>query len=205
VQINPDYVEAYFNLGNVLAEQGRWAEAIGYFEQALQIQPDFANAHNNLGIELCKRGDFVEAIAHFEQAVQLNSDFVSAHNNLGKVFSTEGRVAEAIGQYEKVIQINPTNAEAHLSLAWLLVSGPDVTFYDGERAVELAEQAVRLVGQDTPSALDILATAYAQTGRYPEAVQAARRGINAAVKQGADTEGLRKRLAHYERKVLSRE
>jgi tetratricopeptide (TPR) repeat protein len=48
VQINPDFVEAHYNLGIVLAQTGKSQEAAKHFEQALQIRPDFTDARNAL-------------------------------------------------------------------------------------------------------------------------------------------------------------
>ena len=42
LEINPDYVEAHYNLGNALAGRGQVDEAIAHFQKAL----DLASARN---------------------------------------------------------------------------------------------------------------------------------------------------------------
>ncbi|MGO9245544.1 MAG: tetratricopeptide repeat protein, partial [Verrucomicrobiia bacterium] len=50
LRIEPDYVDAHYNLGIALSHIGKIQEAIGQYEQALRIKPDHAKAHNNLGV-----------------------------------------------------------------------------------------------------------------------------------------------------------
>ena len=52
IQIDPNSVLAYSNLGAALSEHGRRDEAIRYLERAIQINPDFALAHGNLAVAL---------------------------------------------------------------------------------------------------------------------------------------------------------
>jgi len=41
--------DAHYNWGNALALQGKLAESILHYQQALQIKPDYADAHFKLG------------------------------------------------------------------------------------------------------------------------------------------------------------
>jgi hypothetical protein len=61
-------------------------------------------------------------------------------------------------------------------------------------------------GQD-PTLLDTLAVAYAETGRFPEAIQTSRQALSVAQQQGnqALVEGLRARIALYEAGIPYRE
>jgi TPR repeat protein len=67
-------------------------------------------------------------------------------------------------------------APARNDLAWLLATCPDANIRDGARAVVLAEQAV----DESPDAakLDTLAAAYAEVGRFEDAIATQRRVIS---------------------------
>jgi hypothetical protein len=52
VQLEPDSLQAQYNLGVVLGHQNRHREAIPHYEAAVQIKPDFTGALNNLGLLL---------------------------------------------------------------------------------------------------------------------------------------------------------
>ena len=62
---------------------------------------------------------------------------------------------------------------AQNDLAWLLATCPDNSVRNGQKAVELAQQAVQLSNGRSPEILDTLAAAYAEAGRFHEAVETA--------------------------------
>jgi cytochrome c-type biogenesis protein CcmH/NrfG len=64
----------------------------------------------------------------------------------------------------------PGNPHLLSNLAWVLATCPQAAVRDGVRAVELAQQAVRLTDGNDPSMLGTLAAAYAEAGRFPEAI-----------------------------------
>ena len=81
--IDPSSPVAQNNVALELARQGKVAEAIEHFEQALRIKPDYALAQSNLGSSLYLRGRLAEAIEHFEEALRIDPDLAEAHNNWG--------------------------------------------------------------------------------------------------------------------------
>jgi len=65
-------------------------------------------------------------------------------------------------------------------LAWLLATASDDSVRDGKRAVQLAERANTLAGNNDPTILHTLAAAYAEAGRFDEALQTARQAMKLA-------------------------
>jgi tetratricopeptide (TPR) repeat protein len=130
--------EAHYNLGSVLLQQSKEAEAIAHFEQALRFNPDYAEPHYNYGVALQQLGKVPEAIGHYEQALRLKPDMAEAHNNLGGVLEQAGRVQEAIQHYEQALRINPDYAEAHNNLGGTLFEAGKL-----EEAIGHYEHALR--------------------------------------------------------------
>ena len=62
LEINPDYIEALNNLGNVLREQGDLTEAMKNFKQILKTNPNHIEALNNLGSVQRDRGNLISAL-----------------------------------------------------------------------------------------------------------------------------------------------
>ena len=58
LRLNPDYIEAYINLGLTLVKAGRLQEAIEHYQQALRLNPDYVEAHINLGNALAMQANF---------------------------------------------------------------------------------------------------------------------------------------------------
>ena len=71
IDSDPDYAEAYNNLGNAYLIKGEPDKAITTYKKAVAIRPDYANAHNNLAVTYCSKGNYESAIIHCDKAVAL--------------------------------------------------------------------------------------------------------------------------------------
>lgn len=189
---------AHNNLGGLLGQKGQLEKAILHFEKAIEIRPNFADAHYNLGVILGSQGRFDKAIPYLENALKINPNDATGHCTLGAVFSKQRKFDKALLHFEKALAINPNSAEVQNDLAWLLATCPDAALRDGKRAVELAHAADLLSGGNRTAVLNTLAAAYAEAGKYPEAVATAHRALNAAAGQASAAEGIRMRLRLYE-------
>jgi serine/threonine protein kinase/Tfp pilus assembly protein PilF len=72
----------HYELGKRLQDQGKLAEAIAEYREAIRLRPDFAKAHVALGIILGRQDKLHQAIAEYREAIRLKPDYASAHNNL---------------------------------------------------------------------------------------------------------------------------
>jgi Flp pilus assembly protein TadD len=168
--LQPDHVAARLQLGIVRGRQGKLAEAAEAFSRVLRLRPDDAGAHNNLGNVLVLQGKHEEAVRQFEETVRLKPDHAGAYNNLAISCKKLGRVGDAIAHYREAIRLQPDSLQALNNLAWLLAAEPDGRFRNGAEAVALGTRACELTKYQNPVALTTLAAAYAETGRFQEAV-----------------------------------
>src|SRR5258707_1105903 len=72
--LNPAYVEALINLGNVLREIGQRREAVPLFEQAIKLDPGRVEAHWHLGSVFFELRRVHEAAASYARALALKPD-----------------------------------------------------------------------------------------------------------------------------------
>jgi tetratricopeptide (TPR) repeat protein len=153
------------NLGLALYNQGRTAEAIEHYLQALRIKPDYEKAHSNLGVALDTQGRTAEAIEHYLQALRIKPDYVDAHNNLGLALYNQGRTAEAIEHYLQALRIKPDYVDAHNNLG--------VALNNQGRTAEAIEHYLQILGikPDYEKAHYNLGVALDEQGRTAEAIQ----------------------------------
>jgi tetratricopeptide (TPR) repeat protein len=183
LQIRPDLAEGIYNLGNDLREKGRVDEAIAQYQEALRINPDHAAARINLGGAFLQTGRLDEAISHLQRALQINPGNAPAHNNLGNAFLQKGNLSEAIAHFRRAMQLEPDDPWPKNNLAEILATCPEASLRDGKKAVELATQADELAGGENPIILRTLAAAFAEAGRYSEAVATTQRALPLAEAQ----------------------
>ena len=207
VRINPGYAKAHANLGVALQRQGKSVEAIEHFHRALQINPEDASAHNNLGNALQLQGDFAGAIEHYRRALKIRPDHASTHSNLGDAFGVQGDIPAAVRHYTRALDLNPNSLPALNRLAWIRATHGDAALRDGAQAVELAERSCELTGHQDATAIDTLAAAYAEAGRFDEAINTASQAIGAASAAGDEklAQKIRDRVVLYRQGVPYRE
>jgi hypothetical protein len=71
------------------------------------------------------------------------------------------------------LQERTDHPEALNELAWVLWTNPDGSLRDGAEVVRLAERASQLTKREMPSVLLTLGAAYAEAGRFSDAVACA--------------------------------
>jgi tetratricopeptide (TPR) repeat protein len=178
IQLNPDYAEAHYNLGVVLGVQGQLDEAIEQYRKAIQLKPDYTDAHGNLANVLATQGKLDEAVKEYQRLLELAPNSAQAHFRFGQVLQARRNFPASAAEYQKALDLDSRHLAAHLSLAWVLATCPEASLRDGNKAVELGQQAEQLAGGESPQILDTLAAAYAEAGRFGEAVETARRALN---------------------------
>ncbi len=165
--------EANFNtaLGQKLALQGRYQEAVPLYRRALEIAPDFAGAayfaeaHYNLGTLYFKLNQADKAGEELQQAIDLDPGLAEAHYNWALLLAARGRLGEAIEQYQKAIIASPDFIEARYDLGVAFGLRGQV-----EDAIEQYRKAIE-INPDYADAHGNLANLLLAQGRLDEAVQ----------------------------------
>jgi tetratricopeptide (TPR) repeat protein len=168
------------NLGIIFLDKGQLDEAISKLQAAIELRPENGPAHDNLAKALLRKGRLPEAMVQYRKFLEIEPGNVEARNTLGTALIQQGRVSEAITQWQEALAIEPDNGNAASNLAWVLATCPENSIRDGAHAVELAEKAMRLSGSKIPMVFRVLAAAYAENGRYSDAIDTAQRGADLA-------------------------
>jgi len=202
LEMRPDNAKAYHNLGVVAWNQGQTDRAIELFRQTLRIHPYNVKTRYFLALALLKNGRLQEARDALLKEAQLDSeprDLARVHWKLGEIYNQLGQSARAIEHYEKALQFNGRHVGALRGLAWILATDPQAENRDPARAVALAERAQQF--RTSAETLDVLGAAYAEAGRFAEAVQAGRKALALAQLRGDQAqhiEEIRRRISLYQ-------
>jgi len=166
----PGDVKVRYNLGHVFMVLQRFDEAIPELRQAIQLKPDYGEAHYDLGAALMAQNDIAGAIQEFRTTLTLTNNRPAAHALLASLLRIQGDIAGAIEQYREALRVQSDDAESMHELAWLEATHPDSTVRNGPDAVRLEEKAEELTGGHNPAVMIGLAAAYAEVGRFADAV-----------------------------------
>jgi len=140
------------------------------------------------------------AVTNFNLALQVGTNQASVHENLGLALLLQAKTPQAVAQFQEAIRLQPDSPEALNNLAWIRATHRSAQFRNGQLAVTQAERAVALTHTNDVGKLDTLAAAYAEAGRFPEAVTTARRAAEMAIVAGQTglVAQIQSRLKQYE-------
>jgi len=197
--LDPDFPDAHFNVGGALLLQGKLREALPHYEAALKLSPDYAEAHLNCGKALLNLGKLEEAEIHLREARRLQPDNIETHRSLAAVYSGLNRSRDQAHEYAEMLRLAPDWPEVLNNLAWLLATHPSAEIRNGAEAVPLAERACALTSRTNLWLLSTLAAAYAEAGKFPDAVSTQQKVCDLAAAQtnSGPADSFKQRLELY--------
>ena len=134
---------AHLNLGVALERQGRDAEAVAEYREALRIYPKSSDTHNNLANLFDTMGETNAALAEYQEAIRLDPKSTAPRNNLGTLYVKLGRLDDAMKQYAESGQLDPKDAHAYFLMGKVLLREGR----DGE-AISQFQKAAQLAPDD---------------------------------------------------------
>jgi tetratricopeptide (TPR) repeat protein len=184
VEVTGDNYMAQVTLGYGYEHAGRVAEALAHYRTAIALYPTDRLAYEALGELTGKSGAWADAAAAYEAVLQIDPHAAAAHLGLANALPHLGRKAEAVGHLEAALQDGSNSPELLNNLAWGLATSADSRLRNGPRAVQLAEQACALTYDQKTIMIGTLAAAYAEAGRFAEAVATAQKACASATAHG---------------------
>jgi tetratricopeptide (TPR) repeat protein len=188
--VTPDNTTAHMVLGIGLHSQGWNERAMAEYRTAAALNPSGNTVHYNMGLLLHSQRKWQDAADQYELFIRLNSEsppdssklLYCAHFNLVDVLSHLGRFREAVAHLREAVRLYPDDVAALNNLAWVLASSNDPEIRNGAEAVRLAEHACKLTRHQATLLVGTLAAAYAEAGRFADAVATAQKACALASK-----------------------
>ncbi len=196
VEEDPGRLRARLALGAVLAGNDP-DRAIAHYSAVLDLEPGHREALRALAPLLARLARYAQAAERYGEIVELEPEKEAPRFGQAMALMLSESYSQARWRLEEGLVAIPTGASLAHALARLLATCPEQAVRDGERALELAHslfQAVR-----NPLYAETVAMAYAELGRFDEAVDWQQRLILEAERAGGQAmlPRLRRRLALY--------
>jgi tetratricopeptide (TPR) repeat protein len=163
---------------------GYWRDNMTLFQHTLDVTQNNALAHFHIGTGLGEQGQFQAAAAHFRGAIEADPHYGTPYFSLGLILAAQGNPQEALTNFRQAARLCPENGPILTHLAWFLATYPQAEVRDGAEALRLAQKACDLPGGKVPQCLAALDAAYAELGRFPEAIRSAEKGRDEALAAG---------------------
>lgn len=171
----PNDAKVQNSLGAIFLVQGKYDAAIPHLQRAIQINPRFASANYNLAVVLEKQGEYDAAIAHLRRELEIDPKGHLAKDRLAVAIKNRDKVVKDLSDMRQRLSRSPKDPGVLNAVAWLLATSPYKSLRNGAEAVRLAELASKITGGEDPLSLATLAAAYAEAGRFDDAIVVAQR------------------------------
>ena len=176
---SPQLRQTLRETGRQAFRQGDAHRAKQCYEALTHIDPDDPQAYEELGLLYMAQSNAAPAAKYFMELTRCRPD-ASSFYQLALANDFGGNFRSAISNYQTAIKLAPDWPQPLNDLAWLLATQDHPEFRDGLEAVKLAEQACRLTEYKSASHLGTLDAAYAEVGKFAEAIRFAQKASEMA-------------------------
>lgn len=123
VELYPEFVVAWYNLGIALGRLERHAEAVEALTRAITLKPDFAAAYAARGDVQASEKDFQSAVRDYSMAIELYPDYAQAYFKRALAWMELGNSEDAMQDLEDYLFYKPHDARARRRLESLRKGG----------------------------------------------------------------------------------
>ena len=173
----------FHHLGYIKDNQGRYTEALEYYEKDLEIMkktlpanhPNLATSYNNIGLVYKSMGEYSKALEYCEKSLEIRKKALPAnhpglatsYSNFGSLYNRMGEYSKALEYYEKSLEIDqktlpanhPDFARSYNNIGLVYDSMGEYS-----KALEYYEKSIEIYQKTLPANHPDLATSYNNIG-----------------------------------------
>ncbi|MEK7989548.1 MAG: tetratricopeptide repeat protein [Thiotrichaceae bacterium] len=139
IVLQPESLDTWGNLGNLLRLEERYEEAIDCYKIILKQEPKHIAALNNIGNTYSDLGEFKQAINVYEKILTIQPDLAEVYINLGVIYKESNELDKAKKCYKKALKLKPNIPEAQHNLNSVYISLGKL-----DKALECCKKAIAL-------------------------------------------------------------
>jgi len=173
VRLDPKLSEAHWNLGSLWLDEGETTKGLAELKKSVELSPERIDLRERFGDALMKAGKAGEAQSCFEVVVRADPGNARVRFAVGQTYLAQKNYDQAIAGFKEAARLAPDSAEFLNGLARVYATSRKAEIRNGAEAVRLAERACELTKHRDLDMLDTLGAAYAEAGRFEEAVKVA--------------------------------
>ena len=186
----------YSHLGLVQNDQGKYTEALLYYEKALEVQqktlptkhPGLATSYNNIGMVYNHMGEYSKTLSYYEKALEIEQKtlptshphLATSYNNIGMVHDHMGEYSKALSYYEKALEIfekalpanHPDLATSYNNIGMVYSNMGEyskaLSYY--EKALEIRQKTLPANHPDLATSYNNIGMVYFNMGEYSKAL-----------------------------------
>jgi len=170
LKFDPRLAQAHNNLGVLLLARGKSLEGTRELREALRLNPDDLETKYNLALALNQQQQWNEAADLLGKVLEKRGNDANAQCQFSIALIHLQKTRDAMAHYSSALLIQPDFPDALDGLSWILATAQNSAFRNGTEAVRMAERACELTNRKDPQKLKTLAAAYAEAGRFADAV-----------------------------------
>ena len=120
IKEDPDFVEAYDNLGRVYRRIGNLEKAEEYYKKSIALYPNGVMAHQNLAVVYSIKKDYKKAIDEYKEILRVSPGNVEGYFGLANSYMASSELDKALENSKKALEIYKSTNSHHIGDGYYL-------------------------------------------------------------------------------------